>query len=101
MADEVDPGTQPMHASSANSLLDCASSQPNLFKPPSADHPVLPLRDLSQLAVIIASPRKSISKMTFGGLDGHPANVAGAGSILGRALCQLSNLCAPEASQAL
>jgi hypothetical protein len=80
-----------MHPPSANPLLDGASPQPDLFKLTPADHPVLPLRDLSQPAVIVASPRKSISKMTFRGLGGHLATVAGAGSILGRGLCQLSH----------
>ena len=90
MTNEVDARMQPMHSSSAYPLLNGPSSKPNLFKLPSADHPVLPPRDLSQPAVIIASPRKSIFKMTFGGLGGHPSTVAGAGSNLGRGLCRLS-----------
>jgi hypothetical protein len=91
VANEVDASVlMPMHASSAGSLLDCASSQPNLVKLPSADHPVLPLRDLSQPAVIIASPRKCISKMTFGGLGGHPPTVARNIARVVRGLCRLS-----------
>ncbi len=90
MADEVDASVQPVHTPSPDPLLDCASPKPNFFELAPAYHPVLPLRNLSQPPVVIASPRKSISKMTFRGLGGHPASVAGAESILGRGLCQLS-----------
>jgi hypothetical protein len=91
MAQEVDPGMQPMQPPSAHSLFNSPSSKPNLFKLTSADHPVLPLRDLGQSSIVITSPRKSIFKMTFRGLGGHPVTVAGAGSILGRGLCRLSH----------
>jgi hypothetical protein len=90
MTDEVDACVQPMQPPRANSLLDRSSPKPNFFELAPVDHPMLPLGDLDQPSIVIASPRKSISKMTFRGLDGHPANVTGAESILGRGLCRLS-----------
>jgi hypothetical protein len=90
MASQVDTGMHPVQPPSANPLLDSPSSEPNLFKLTPADHPVLPPRDLSQPAVIIASPRKSIFKMTFGGLGGHPPSVAGNLARVVRSLCRLS-----------
>lgn len=90
MADEVDASMQPVHTPSPDPLLDCTSPKPNFFELAAGYHPVLPLRNLSQPPVVIASPRKSISKMTFRGLGWHPASVAGSGSILGRGLGQLS-----------
>lgn len=89
MADEVDAGVQPVQPTSADSLLDRSSPKPNFFELAPTDHPVLPLRDLDQASIIIARPRKSIFKMTFRGLGGHPPTVAGVGSILGRGLCRL------------
>jgi hypothetical protein len=90
MPNEVDAGVQPMHSPSANPLLDSPSSKPNLFKLTSADHPVLPLRDLSQPPVIIASPRKNIFRMTFRGLGGHAPKVARNIARVARASCGLS-----------
>ncbi len=89
MADNVDTGVQPVHPPGANPLLDCSGAPSHLQQLPPSDHPVLPLRKLSKRPIIITSPRKTSLKDGFRGLGGHPANVAGADSYLGRGLCWL------------
>jgi len=84
VTDEIDAGVEPMEAPGPEPCRYRASTESSLFHLPTADHPMLPLGDFCQPAVVIASPRKGILKMTFRGLGWHPLRLAGAGSYLVR-----------------
>lgn len=96
MSDGVDAGMQPMEALASNPLLHGPFTPPGLQQLPPPHHPVLPRGKRSELAIVIASPRKPFSRDGFRGLDEHRLRLTENLARVARGLCDFNPLSEPK-----